>query len=95
LTAKRRTRLLAERGLVIADPRKFFAVTPAGIEALGPDAQPPPRWVNVAAISAASAKDVRERLYVSDITAARAVELRQAGEGRRQIEPQPALQSIP
>jgi Mn-dependent DtxR family transcriptional regulator len=50
LTAKRRVRLLAARGLVIADARRFFSITEAGLAALGPDAQPPPRWVNVAAI---------------------------------------------
>jgi hypothetical protein len=66
LTAKRRGRLLAEKGLLIADARKFYSITPAGIEALGPDAQPPPRWVNVAAISAAAAKDVCERTYLDD-----------------------------
>ena len=70
LTSKRRVGLLAERGLLIADVRKFYAITPAGIEALGPDAQPPPRWVNVAAISAAAAKDVRDRVHVDDSTAA-------------------------
>ena len=66
LTAKRRVRLLAEKGLVIADARKFYAITELGIETFGPDAQPSPRWVNVAAISAAAAKDVRDRTYLDD-----------------------------
>jgi hypothetical protein len=66
LTAKRRLGLLTERGLVFADARRFYTLTDAGREALGPGAQPPPRWVNVAAISAATAPDVRERTYVDD-----------------------------
>jgi hypothetical protein len=56
LTAKRRLGLLTGRGLVFADPRRFFSITDAGREALG-DATLPPRWVRVEAISAASAKD--------------------------------------
>ena len=66
LTAKRRVSLLAARGLVIADARRFYAITPAGIETLGPDAQPPPRWLRFEAISAATARDVRDRTYVDD-----------------------------
>ena len=67
-TTKRRTISLAEKGLVIADVRRFFSITPEGIEALGPKSQPSPRWVNVAAISAAAAKDVADRPRVDDRT---------------------------
>jgi DNA-binding transcriptional ArsR family regulator len=68
LTARRRANLLAERGLVFPDVRKFYSITPEGIEALGPKSQPPPRWVNVAAISAAAAKDIAERTRLDDRT---------------------------
>jgi hypothetical protein len=70
LTAKRRVCLLAERGLVIPDIRKFYAITSAGIEALGPEAQPPPRWVRLELISAAAARDVAERTRLDDRTQA-------------------------
>ena len=70
LTAKRRARLLAARGLLFADPRRFLSITDAGLKALGPDAPKPTPWVNVAAISAATAKDVTERIYVNNISAA-------------------------
>ena len=69
-TAKRRANLLAERGLLVADVRRFFSITPEGIEALGPKSQPPPRWVRVEAISAAAAKDVADRPRVDDRTQA-------------------------
>jgi DNA-binding transcriptional ArsR family regulator len=59
LTAKRRARLLAERGLVLLDVRKFYAITPAGIGALGDEA--PKRWVKPEAISASTAPDVASR----------------------------------
>jgi DNA-binding IclR family transcriptional regulator len=62
MTIRRRVRLLVERGLVFADPRKFFSITDAGLAALG-DAAPqrPEPWVKVEAVSAARAKDVAER----------------------------------
>jgi hypothetical protein len=62
MTIRRRVRLLVERGLVFADPRKFFSITDAGLAALGPEApQRPEPWVKVEAVSAARAKDVAER----------------------------------
>ena len=70
LTAKRRASFLAERGLVIADIRKFYSITSQGIEALGPKSQPPSRWIRVEAISAAAAKDVAERTTIPEATAA-------------------------
>jgi hypothetical protein len=70
LTIKRRIALLAQRGLVrIVGPQ--FTLTDAGRQALGPAAKSPLRWIRIEAISAAAAKDVRERSYVSDVTAAR------------------------
>jgi Winged helix-turn-helix DNA-binding len=63
MTIRRRVRLLVERGLVFADPRKFFSITPTGIAALGPEApQRPEPWLRVEQISAAAARDVRTRL---------------------------------
>jgi hypothetical protein len=68
LTIKRRIASLAERGLVsVIGPQ--FRITDAGRQAL-PEAQPPSRWIRIEAISAAAAKDVRDRAHVSDITAA-------------------------
>jgi hypothetical protein len=61
LTAKRRARLLAEKGLVVADVRRFFSLTPAGREALGDEAAKVTRWVDVSRIMASTAPDVRER----------------------------------
>ena len=60
MTVKRRARLLVERGLVFADPRRFFGITAAGRAALG-DTDTPRHapWFNPAAISAVAAKDVR------------------------------------
>jgi hypothetical protein len=69
LTIRRRLGLLIGRGLVFADPRRFYSLTPAGRGALG-DASLPPRWVRVEAISAAAAKDVVEPTYVNNISAA-------------------------
>src|ERR1700722_447774 len=66
MTIRRRLGLLTGRGLTFADPRGFYAITPAGIETLGPDAAKPTRWVRVEAISAATARDVRDRTYVDD-----------------------------
>jgi DNA-binding Lrp family transcriptional regulator len=60
-TIRRRVRPLLEKGLVFADPRKFFSVTPAGRAALGDEAVVS-RWVDPARISAANARDVRTRL---------------------------------
>jgi DNA-binding transcriptional ArsR family regulator len=62
-TIRRRLRLLVERGLVFADPRKFFSITHAGLAAL-PDA--PKRWVNSGVISAVSARDVVTRSPTDD-----------------------------
>jgi hypothetical protein len=59
LTAKRRINLLTGRGLVFADPRRFFSLTPAGRSALGDEA--PRRWVEPEAVSAVSAPDVQRR----------------------------------
>lgn len=72
LTAKRRARWMAERGLVISDVRGFYTLTPAGRAALGPDAQPPPCWLDPQRISAAAARDVVSRTYVDDRDAGRA-----------------------
>ena len=69
LTVKRRLGLLIERGLAKQDaPRLPFSVTDAGRQALGRAAPQHEPWVNAAAISAAAAKDVRERVTVSDMT---------------------------
>jgi hypothetical protein len=69
LTIKRRVAVLAHRGLVtITGPQ--FRITSAGIEALGPDAVKPTPWVRVEAISAASARDVADRTYIPEATAA-------------------------
>lgn len=63
LTIKRRARLLVARGLVFADPRRFYALTDAGRQAIGTTILPRPApWLRPEQISAASAKDVRERL---------------------------------
>ena len=70
LTAKRRARLLAARGLLFIDPRRFYSLTPTGREALGSDAAKPTPWVRPEAISAASAKDVRERVHIHDASSA-------------------------
>jgi hypothetical protein len=64
LTAKRRARLLTHRGLVLSDPRGFYAVTDAGRQALGEEAKRPlpPRWVKPEAVAASTAKDVVDRM---------------------------------
>ena len=61
---RRRTSVLIERGLVVADPRGFFALTIDGRAALGyvPSSKPVEPWVKPAAISAASSRDVAHRL---------------------------------
>ena len=69
MTIRRRANLLAERGLVIADPRGFFSVTLAGREAIGAEALQP-AWLKPEAISVAAARDVRERTYIPEATAA-------------------------
>jgi Mn-dependent DtxR family transcriptional regulator len=62
MTIRRRVRLLVEHGLVFADARRFFAITDEGRRALGPEApQRPEPWLDTTRISAANAKDVRER----------------------------------
>ena len=60
LTVRRRAKALAAKGLVIVDPRKFYAVTPSGLAAIGEAA--PARWVDTARISAAAARDVQNRI---------------------------------
>ena len=70
LTIRRRLGLLIGRGLVFADPRRFYSLTPAARGALG-DASLPPRWVRVEAVSAASAPDVQRRLqFPNEMSAA-------------------------
>ena len=93
MTIKRRARLLAARGLVFADPRKFFSITDGRVQepsrpdgrtsehgdglngcrrrlcslaegraALGPNNPPRPApWLRPEQVSAAVAKDVRQR----------------------------------
>jgi hypothetical protein len=58
LTARRRVNLMVERKLIEAQGRKF-SITDAGLVALGPSA--PKRWINTAAISAVSARDMQAR----------------------------------
>ena len=63
MTAKRRAHLLAKRGLVHLDPRKFYSISVAGRQAIGTTNAPRPApWLNPAAISAASARDVLRRM---------------------------------
>jgi DNA-binding Lrp family transcriptional regulator len=62
MTIKRRVRLLVERGLVLSDPRRFFAITDEGRRALGADTSPRPApWVRREAVAASLAKDVVAR----------------------------------
>ena len=62
LTAKRRLALLVERSLVVRDARNRYAATDQGRQALGDDAtQRPEPWVRPELVSAANARDVRER----------------------------------
>jgi predicted ArsR family transcriptional regulator len=68
MTIRRRVRLLVERGLVFADPRKFFSVTDAGLAALGDAA--PQRWVDLNRLRASTAKDVLTRSPTNDRTIA-------------------------
>ena len=70
MTVKRRVGLLIERGLVFADPRRFFAITGTGRAALGAAAPPRQPWVKVEAISAALSRDVQSRSPTDDRTAA-------------------------
>jgi DNA-binding Lrp family transcriptional regulator len=63
LTVKRRLYSLIERGLAFADPRRFYGITDQGRRALGTTNPPRPApWLGPEQISAASAKDVRQRL---------------------------------
>jgi hypothetical protein len=59
LTVKRRLGRLVQHSLVAVDESRKFRITSKGRDALG-DAAPVP-WLRVEAISAAAAKDVRER----------------------------------
>jgi Mn-dependent DtxR family transcriptional regulator len=59
MTIRRRVRLLVGRGLVFADPRKFFSITSKGRDLLGPDA--PKLWVDLDRVRASTANDVRTR----------------------------------
>jgi hypothetical protein len=84
MTIRRRVRLLVERGLVFADPRKFYAITPTGIAALGDAApQKPAPWVKVEAVSAANASDVRTRLQHPNDDRTAAERSRQGSEARQ------------
>jgi hypothetical protein len=60
LTAQRRARSLVGRGLVFADVRRFFEITEAGRQTLGPVAAPT-RWLRHEAISAAMSREVLAR----------------------------------
>lgn len=62
LTVKRRAERLIRRDLAFRDPRGFYVVTEAGRAALGDTApsQHEP-WVKATAVSAAAARDVRDR----------------------------------
>jgi DNA-binding Lrp family transcriptional regulator len=68
MTIRRRVRSLVENGLVFADPRRFYAVTDAGRQALG--GAVPPRWVDLDRLRASLAKDVQARSPTNDRTAA-------------------------
>ena len=62
MTIKRRINLMVARGLVFADPRKFFSITDEGRAALGPNNPPRPApWLRPEQVSAAVAKDVLQR----------------------------------
>jgi hypothetical protein len=61
MTIKRRARLLAARGLVHPDPRRFFSLTDAGRQALGADMPPRQPWLRRDAVAASLAKDVVAR----------------------------------
>jgi hypothetical protein len=62
--------MLVERGLAFSDERRFFAITQQGRQALGDDVQRPAPWIDPSLISAAAAKDVRERSPGDDRTRA-------------------------
>ena len=63
LTVRGRIDMLVERGLARVAGRKFTA-TDEGRQALGPSAPPRPEpWLKAEAVSAAAAKDVRERRH--------------------------------
>lgn len=76
-TVTRRARTLAARALVIIDPRKFYQITTAGIEALG-DAQPPARWLDPVRISAAASREVQARGGANNVGDDRPARLRAA-----------------
>ena len=63
LTAKRRITRLVSAGMVTIDTGRRFCISKVGVAALGgpPAPKPVEPWLNVTAISAASAKDVAER----------------------------------
>jgi hypothetical protein len=84
MTIKRRARALGQKGLIYADPRRFFSISPAGLAALGPDAPQRQPWVRVEMISAANARDVVERHCGLDDRSA-AERRRHAGEARLRI----------
>jgi Mn-dependent DtxR family transcriptional regulator len=60
-TIKRRVRVLVERGLVFADPRRFFSITSEGRLALGDDMPQRQPWVRTELVSAALSRDVLQR----------------------------------
>jgi hypothetical protein len=66
-TIKRRIGLLADRGLVLVRGPQFL-LTDAGRKALGPEAPVVKPWFNPAMISAAAARDVRERVSIPEQT---------------------------
>jgi Mn-dependent DtxR family transcriptional regulator len=68
MTIRRRVRLLVEKGLVFADPRKFFSITDAGLAALGDTA--PQRWVDLNRLRASLSKDVLTRSPTNERTTA-------------------------
>jgi Mn-dependent DtxR family transcriptional regulator len=69
MTIKRRARLLVERGLVLADPRRFYALTDQGRAAIGTDTPRHAPWLRPEQVSAAAARDVRERSPTDDRSA--------------------------
>jgi hypothetical protein len=64
LTVKRRVWRLIEAGMVTTDSERRFCISRVGIAALGGEAPPKPvsPWLRVEAISAASSRDVIERV---------------------------------
>ena len=72
-----RAQLLARHGLVFRDPRRFYQIATAGLEALG-KSSPPPRWIDPIKISAAAGRDVQERGGADNVGDDRPARLRAA-----------------